>query len=1141
MDDTRDQGALVPVRERSDAQAVGRLSGVTEFLGTLIDSLKDVKLVEQVATASTWLGAIGGALQEALPPLKGLATLAKRLTEKNDPEQVGFVACSRAFESAVAHALHRVGPPSDFRAWTESMRSGLDSLVPGTDITFSDFTFEAADSHPFVVEALRLLDGFASAIGYTESDRRRIQTLASRRFCSSLKTILSDRKTRNEFQPFADRIALGSAEQNAAMLLEAHAEFLRSQFHERQVLDHEPFALADVYVDPQCSEFTWGELRSQQRIDPFDARTTERHEILERVIAKLGDGSFDDAIVIQGVAGAGKSAFTLRLCMKLLEEGLQPIRIRLRDLNLDRHVREALPAALRLPLAGRIEGRLAPESSGDIFRGGRVFERGVRFGMATIAPVVLILDGWDELSVTASTPFKDRLERFLEQLRAEYLGDGRHPFIRVIVTGRPSMAFTASRFLREKTLICTLLPFLPARVEQFMQSVARALQLRRLAAQQWQPWSLADAQIDELTNRYASRFVELMEGERGLAPSHVLDVLGLPLLAFITIRLVAEWPNGLAVLVQNPTVLMRSLVDLTCLKSGQVSTESMDLSDRARVSGMPLRHLLRRSAVAISVRGEESITFDELSRRIRDVDLDAVATAATAPHPLSELLVSYFFKGGHKELGCEFVHKSFREYLFAEEIVEQLKLYGRTASARLPRRELYWQEFDEADPRFGLSRAIASLTGPRWLAPEVTAHVLALLDWELTRTDGIPRPGPMQAMATERLDRDGWRKVRDGLADLWEWWGEGVHLRSQEQRESARAELHLSPPFVQCVIEGYLDSPPAPTLVVAPRTAAIDAQLGDALFRLSAFVHFRVATADGWAGANAPQDDQEGEPTETWEVRSPTQSELWWREAQAAYDMIRPCQVRTSSGHVLFSPAGRRPEYFANFTSRINGGGNRPDGPFPGGVDASGADLRRVTLASLGDSVSPAKWEFANISHAKLVGSFARNDFSRVVATNLRALSADLNGALFVDALLRNSSLDGAVLENASFEGATLINTSFTGSSLDGVIFHSADIVSLGFVRASMRGVDVRSAALRDVHFADVDLSNSDFQDASLVNVAFQRANLFSTDLRGALENVSFDDSAIAEAKFPAECGVIDGRRSQLSLQVTTTKAAQPG
>ncbi len=56
----------------------------------------------------------------------------------------------------------------------------------------------------------------------------------------------------------------------------------------------------------------------------------------------------------------------------------------------------------------------------------------------------------------------------------------------------------------------------------------------------------------------------------------------------------------------------------------------------------------------------ESISFEELNLRLEEErPLDKLAQSATSENPLHELVVKFYFKGGHPELGCEFLHKSF--------------------------------------------------------------------------------------------------------------------------------------------------------------------------------------------------------------------------------------------------------------------------------------------------------------------------------------------------------------------------------------------------------------------------------------------------------------------------------------------------
>jgi hypothetical protein len=114
-------------------------------------------------------------------------------------------------------------------------------------------------------------------------------------------------------------------------------------------------------------------------------------------------------------------------------------------------------------------------------------------------------------------------------------------------------------------------------------------------------------------------------------------------------------------------------------------------------------------------------------------------------------MISFFFKGGHTHLGCEFVHKSFREYLFAEAIVEALKDFGRDDSGELRKRASYYKEFNKEDPQYGLTRTLSELLSPQWLSPEVAVHVEQLLAWEIQREVSGENSMPKRAGAHEEV------------------------------------------------------------------------------------------------------------------------------------------------------------------------------------------------------------------------------------------------------------------------------------------------------------------------------------------------------------------------------------------------------
>ena len=193
-----------------------------------------------------------------------------------------------------------------------------------------------------------------------------------------------------------------------------------------------------------------------------------------------------------------------------------------------------------------------------------------------------------------------------------------------------------------------------------------------------------------------------------------LEILGLPLLAHLSLRLLIQWQDDFEDLLSNHTALYRHLLDLTCRKAGKDYSETDDLQGQARLKGLELRKMLQQTAVAITTYGKESIPFRELQLRLKKNRRQMMDTATDTgrDHPLTSLMISFYFKGGREHLGSEFLHKSFREYLYAEAIVETLKEYGRSQVGALPERQPYWKDFEKSDPRWQLSRDLSQLLCP---------------------------------------------------------------------------------------------------------------------------------------------------------------------------------------------------------------------------------------------------------------------------------------------------------------------------------------------------------------------------------------------------------------------------------------------
>jgi len=1058
-------------------ETLGPIKTVTDLLADVLEATKDNKAITDVAEAIRdavpW-GAVLGAAAEAVTPIRFLVKLFKGLTEETDPKALGFLACTMAYQRSVEQAIKDLGDPRAVGAAKSKIREELEALGPDKDEELDKFDFRDALRHPFVLDADSRLQIFARGLGYDEEQTRLLINKVHQLFVPNLKAILSDGKLREKFQPFLTLTQLGADEKRAYQSLNDHIAYQLWKYEDASVFEGEPFALKDIYVATECGALLWEDIRSgvqrgaqdrtpKGRLDAFAEENGGRHDLIDMVMTYIRDPDFEEAVVVQGVAGSGKSSFTYRLFWQLILEGFRPIRVQIRDLRLDQDISEALPRAI--PIGGPGYQPESPRYTkpDDVLKRGAIFNEtiGARDGRQ-ICPYVLILDGWDEVSIAVSEGFGDRVARMLEQVRNEYLK--RDVPVRVVLTGRPSDAFTDSRFLRGNTPVLTIRPLKPDHLESYVGKLVEIFG--------WNKGSKSDeAKIDQFLGRFQSVFKAYREGfdwiqtrARRLATDQFarsdlgnlpgsMEVLGLPLLAHLAVRLIdseaALSSSDIEALVANPTELYRRLVDLTCQGAGQVEALAPDMEGSYRYWGDELRRLLQHTAEAMTVYGKENIPSDELELRLEDTfpDLFKVADRAARENALAKLMIGFYFTGGHRELGCEFMHKSFKEYLFAERIVEELKRYGSECkNPSLPERaglgasspdgnDRYWADFPEGDIRQRCSRDLARLLSPAWITPEVAAHLQVLIPWEISRDSIASRTGT-PGFSTRPIKYDEWLRVRDGLADVWDWWADGVHLRPQLYTRHGKLEGHedvIALELVRWAIP--LDYKKNMSVPAPPRIISLDGRFGDGLFRLTALVHFGIAERDGWL-----------EGTEKYRP-VPSANELWDGVSPIGRGP-RPCQSlirRENKSWVLFAPSGRDPRYFSNYTARINGDGWRPSGPFPLGVDLRGLDLRVVTLAipkPTRDSRYSTNWFFANLSECNASGSsFVGHTFRLVLAKNALFDRADLSNCLF----------DWSDCQGASFRLSRIIDSSFYCCDLRDTDF-SQTWLDAGFKGSSMTG-----------------------------------------------------------------------------------------
>lgn len=232
-----------------------RVKSVQEYLEEVVKLCGEpgktpTEIGRALAEAAPWATTLVGALGEAVPIVKFLLKLFQGLTAIDDPEELGLLACSLAYQQAVQQSVAEVlgvRPPPASR-----VRAELPATGPAPPYDFKTFSFESAATHPFVRDANVALRAFGEFLGFEETWNVRLQREVQARFLLNLKVILSHGKTRERFAPFRELLAEGSEEARLLAAIYEHIDGQRGAFEEQPILGREPFSLGQVYVEPKC-------------------------------------------------------------------------------------------------------------------------------------------------------------------------------------------------------------------------------------------------------------------------------------------------------------------------------------------------------------------------------------------------------------------------------------------------------------------------------------------------------------------------------------------------------------------------------------------------------------------------------------------------------------------------------------------------------------------------------------------------------------------------------------------------------------------------------------------------------------------------------------------------------------------------
>lgn len=603
--------------------------------------------------------------------------------------------------------------------------------------------------------------------------------------------------------------------------LAAHRAWLSWQYEEAPVFQKEPYALADVYIEPECGSLLWEQVE-KDKTDPFQEKEESggRQPMLDTVLEFIADPVFSDLIAIQAGPGAGKSAFALRLASTLINEGLQPILVKFGDLRLSSfsNVSELLDDAIRIGFSDEE----SPNPDSEIISG--LLEERMKFRQADICKTVIILDGWDEVSLTGNESFKAQLSTWLPKIR-DYFIHKRGAKVRMILTGRPSGEVSHSGVLRKATPLLTMRPMRPEQFQQYAEKISQLLieaQENSVKEKQEIIWALKLDTLKPVFEHYHNWF----NGDRTQASDSMGDFLGNPLLAYLSFRVFAETEKSPENLISQPTALYHELINITVKHSGKGQDEGLEAS--AHRGGEELRRLLQEVAATISILRSESVSFSELEARFEDRELPIPEQLlkdwyqqADTETALQELVINFYFKGGNTNLGCEFLHKSFREYLYAEAIYyalldaaeDQEGLYKSSKAYE------YWEDFELNSSEYRLSRRLSYLLAPQWLTNEVRTHLFWLIENNI-------KSHPTR-----------WKWLRDAVLAVYAWWAEGVLLRHQPTR--SRIGSPWEEPFVDSLFQQVIPFDVNEDL--APiRASVLDSHLGHALMQITAFIFHQL-------------------------------------------------------------------------------------------------------------------------------------------------------------------------------------------------------------------------------------------------------------------------------------------------------------
>jgi hypothetical protein len=225
---------------------VARVKTVQEWMSQAVDAVKDLKDFPKIlASLSPWAEAGFEATKGALPPIRFVVKLFEELTKIEEPEALARVACTIAYQSATERAFSAVGSPGG-----NAIDGDVARYVQAEDSDFSSFTLEQAITHPFVRQCDRVVTYFAEKAHYSRPQTQQIVATIHDLFPDELTGLLSNRRTKEKFEPLNRWLHLDPEGRAARAALRRHSEYM--EFRMTRGVTHFR-RYATMVVDTACS------------------------------------------------------------------------------------------------------------------------------------------------------------------------------------------------------------------------------------------------------------------------------------------------------------------------------------------------------------------------------------------------------------------------------------------------------------------------------------------------------------------------------------------------------------------------------------------------------------------------------------------------------------------------------------------------------------------------------------------------------------------------------------------------------------------------------------------------------------------------------------------------------------------------